>query len=140
MSPSEFMRAYEAAANAHDAASIMELIADDAVYLFSDQSSYFGKEAIRKAIEANFDAIKNEIYGIRNLNWVAVSEEVAACVYEFDWSGEIDGSPAAGHGRGTTVLRRIDGHWRVAHEHLSRGRLGSNGKVCLGVASCIENP
>jgi ketosteroid isomerase-like protein len=119
------MRAYETAANAHDAASILELIADDAVYLFSDQSCHLGKLAIGKAIQANFDAIENEIYRIRNLNWVAESKTVAACVYEFDWSGEINGQPASGQGRGTTVLRRIAGHWRVAHEHLSRGRIAS---------------
>ncbi|MGO9234611.1 MAG: nuclear transport factor 2 family protein [Methylocella sp.] len=56
---------------------------------------------------------------------MAASEEVAACVYEFGWSGEIDGQPASGSGCGTTVLRRIEGTWRVAHEHLSRGRLWS---------------
>lgn len=119
------MRAYEAATNAHDLDATLELIAGDAVYLFSDQSSHIGKEAIAKALQANFDAIKNETYRIGEPRWLAASEEVAACVYEFSWSGEIEGKPASGSGRGTSVLRCVDGKWRVSHEHLSRGGLSS---------------
>jgi uncharacterized protein (TIGR02246 family) len=123
MSPTEFMRAYEAATNAHDLDATLELIAEDAVYLFSDRSAHVGKDAIRKVLRDNFDAIRNETYRIGDPQWLAASEEIAACVYTFDWSGEIDGKPASGGGRGTTVLRRIEGNWRVAHEHLSRGSL-----------------
>jgi len=125
MTPTEFMRTYEAAANAHDLAATLGLIADDAVYLFSDQTSHIGKEAIREVIRSNFDSIRNETYSIHELRWLAVSEDVAACVYAFDWSGEIDGQPTGGGGRGTSVLRRIEGEWRVAHEHLSRGALAA---------------
>jgi uncharacterized protein (TIGR02246 family) len=123
MSPTEFMHAYEAATNAHDLEGTLALIADDAVYLFSDQSSHVGKDAIRAVLQANFVAISNETYSIHELRWLAESDEVAACVYAFDWSGEIDGKPARGNGRGTSVLRRVDGSWRVAHEHLSSGGL-----------------
>jgi ketosteroid isomerase-like protein len=123
MSPTEFMRTYEAAANAHNLDKTLELIADDAIYLFSDQSAHIGKRAIRKAVEFNFNSIKNEKYKIEHLVWLAASKEVAACVYEFNWSGEIEGRFVTGGGRGTTVLRYVDGNWRVAHEHLSRGRI-----------------
>jgi ketosteroid isomerase-like protein len=123
MSPAEFFRAYEAAANSHDLDAIMELIAEDAFYWFSDQSAHVGKTAIRKAIAANFNAIKNEHYRIENVIWLATSGEIAACVYGFHWSGEIDGRAASGGGRGTTVLQRIAGNWRITHEHLSRGRV-----------------
>ncbi len=117
------MRAYEAATNAHDLEGTIALIADDAVYLFSDQSSHFGKDAIRTVLQANFAAISNETYRISDLRWLAESGDVAVCVYAFDWSGEIAGKPASGSGRGTSVLRRVKGSWRVAHEHLSRGNL-----------------
>jgi ketosteroid isomerase-like protein len=82
-----------------------------------------GKTAIRKAIQRNFDAIKGETYRIQHLEWLASSDDVAACVYEFDWSGRMSGKPASGGGRGTTVIRRVGGRWKVAHEHLSSGRL-----------------
>lgn len=123
MSPAEFMRAYEAATNAHDLGATLELIADDAVYLFSDQTAHVGKGATGEVLRANFASIRNETYRISEPSWLASSEEIAACVYEFAWSGEIDGRPASGRGRGTSVLRRVDGNWRVAHEHLSAGGL-----------------
>ena len=123
MSPTEFMRAYETATNTHDLDAVLELIADDAIYLFSNQSSHIGKSAIRSAIQANFEAIEAEVYRIGQLRWLADSESVAACVFEFDWSGKVKGKAASGYGRGTTVIRRSGGEWKVAHEHLSSGRL-----------------
>ena len=123
MSPTEFMRTYETVTNTHDLDALLELIADDAIYLFSNQSSHIGKNAIRAAIQANFDAIEDETYRILHLKWLASSEDVAACAYEFEWSGKMGGKPASGHGRGTTVIRRTGGEWKVAHEHLSSGRL-----------------
>jgi uncharacterized protein (TIGR02246 family) len=123
MSPAVLMRLYEAAANAHDLEAMLNLIADDALFLFSDGTAHFGKDAIRKAIQANFDAIGDEIYRISNLTWLGHSETIAVCVYAFEWSGTVGGKHGSGAGRGTAVLRRIDGDWRVAHEHLSRGGL-----------------
>jgi ketosteroid isomerase-like protein len=123
MSPAEFMNEYEAVTNAHALDVLLELIADDAIYLFSNQMTHVGKPAIRKAIRANFEAIEGETYRTRNLKWLANSNEVAACIYEFEWSGIMNGRPVSGHGRGTTVIRRVDGQWRVAHEHLSSGGL-----------------
>ena len=123
MTPDEFMLKYEAATCAHDLEATVSLIAEDAIYLFSNRTSHVGKQAIRKALLANFESIKAETYAIQGLKWLARSEEIAACVYEFAWSGEIDGKPASGSGRGTTVLRRVEGQWKVAHEHLSAGPL-----------------
>jgi ketosteroid isomerase-like protein len=123
VTPDEFMRRYEAATCAHDLEATLGLIAEDAIYLFSNRTSHVGKNAIRQVLAANFELIKAETYVIRGLKWLASSEEVAACVYEFTWSGEIDGKRASGSGRGTSVLRRVEGQWKVAHEHLSAGPL-----------------
>ena len=123
MTPTEFMRAYTAVGKNHDLEAILSFIAEDAVFLFSNRSSHFGKDVIRRAIQRNFAIIKNEEYRIEDLEWLASSNDVAACIYEFHWSGEIDGKPAEGHGRGTAVIQRIDGEWRMVHEHLSSGDL-----------------
>ena len=123
MSPDEFMRAYEAVLNAHDLEGTLTLIADDAIFLFSNETSHVGKAAVAAAIGANFDAIKLETYRISGLRWLAESDDAAACVYEFHWAGEIGGQAMSGSGRGTNVLRRVDDAWRVVHEHLSRGGL-----------------
>lgn len=116
------MRQYEAAANRHDLKALLEMIADDAIFWFSDRSAHVGKDAIARAIQANFNAIKNEEYRITDLAWLAATDDLAVCVYEFRWSGEVSGKPASGGGRGTSLLRRIDGQWRLAHEHLSPGK------------------
>lgn len=123
MSPDDFMRMYESATAAHDLEATLALIADEAVYLFSNQSSHFGKDEIRAVLTRNFETIKAETYEIRDLRWLVSTEEVAVGLYEYHWSGEIEGKAVSGHGRGTSVLRRSGGAWRVVHEHLSAGRL-----------------
>lgn len=54
--------------------------------------------------------------------WLAESDSVAACVYDFSWTGLMGGTPAAGSGRGTSVIVRTTDSWRVVHEHRSTGR------------------
>ena len=122
MSPTEFMQEYESAANRHDLEAMLDMIADDAIFWFSDGSVHIGKDAIARAIQSNFDAIKNEDYRITDLSWLTSSDDIAACVYEFHWSGEVAGKPASGGGRGTSLLKPINGQWRLAHEHLSPGK------------------
>lgn len=117
------MHLYESTTASHDLDALLSVIADDAVYLFSNQSCHIGKARIADVLRKNFTMIEGESYRISKLTWLAESDHVAVCAYEFAWSGRIGGKPAAGGGRGTTVLRRVDGAWRVAHEHLSAGKL-----------------
>jgi len=121
------MIAYVRATNSHSLKATLALVDDDAVYLFSDESVHIGKRAIEKVIRRNFDLIKDESYSIDNLTWLVDSGEVAACVYDYSWSGTIDGEQVSGSGRGTTVLRRSPEGWRVVHEHLSKGKLNQPG-------------
>ena len=123
MTPDEFMALYERTTASHDLEGTLALVADDAVYLFSDQSSHIGKPQIRAVLTSNFNAIRNESYQLTNLRWLAISEHLAICIYEFNWSGDIEGTPRSGHGRGTTALRRTDEGWLVLHEHLSAGKI-----------------
>ncbi len=117
------MKGYEAATAAQDLEGTLSLITDDAIYLFSNGTSHVGKPAIRQALASNFASIKDETYRLDNVHWVAASDSVAVCVYEFNWSGVIDGRPASGHGRGTSAIRKVDGDWFVSHEHLSSGTI-----------------
>ena len=121
----EFMLAYEQATNSHDVEATLSLVDEQAVYLFSDESVHVGKRAIERVFRRNFDLIRDESYSIDNLTWLVNSREVAACVYDYSWSGMINGEPASGSGRGTTVLRRSQNGWKVVHEHLSRGRFAA---------------
>jgi ketosteroid isomerase-like protein len=121
MTPIDFMREYEKVSAAHDLEGTLDLIDDNAVYFFSNETSHIGKPRIRQAIERNFDAIKLEVYELHDLECVLETSEAAVCLYEYRWSGEVGGTAMSGGGRGTSVLRRAGESWKVTHEHLSRG-------------------
>ena len=118
-----FMRRYAENTDAHRLEATLAMIADDAVYLFSDGTSHVGKAAIADVLARNFAAIGDETYRIGDVRWLLQTSDAAMCVYVFEWSGIIDGMPASGGGRGTSVLRRDSESWLVVHEHLSKGGL-----------------
>ena len=80
----------------------------------------FGKPAIAAAMKANFDGIADDTYQSDDVTRLVQTDEVAACVFSFRWTGVVDGAAVSGRGRGASVLRKIDGEWRV-HENLSQG-------------------
>lgn len=113
-----FIGEYERANNSHDIERVVPFIAEDATYWFSD-SSYQGIGEIRSAIEKTFAKILGEVYEVRDLEWPVLTADVAVCRYRFAWTGIVDGEPRSGQGRGTNVIVRRDGGWRMLHEHLS---------------------
>ncbi|MFD8386811.1 nuclear transport factor 2 family protein [Streptomyces sp. NPDC059679] len=80
----EFIRAYEQATNSHDITRLVPLIAPEAVYWFSD-GSHRGREAVLSAITKTFATIRDEIYEINDLEWIAHSDDHAVCRYRFTW-------------------------------------------------------
>lgn len=116
--PAAFLRRYEQATNSHDLQRVLPLIAEDAVYWFSD-GSHRGRAEIAGAIERTFATIRDETYEISDVEWVALTPGHAVCRYRFSWTGVVDGQARSGAGRGTNVLVRRDGGWLVLHEHLS---------------------
>jgi ADP-ribose pyrophosphatase YjhB (NUDIX family) len=113
-----FVTEYERAANSHDVGRVLPLIGEDATYWFTD-GCYRGRQEIADALARTFATIQDEVYEIRELEWVTLTGEVAACRYLFRWRGVVDGRPRSGRGRGTNVLVKRDGGWQVQHEHLS---------------------
>src|ERR1700735_3141293 len=73
-----FMAACERAANSHDVSRVLPLIAEDATYWFTD-GSYRGREEIAGALARTFATIHDEVYEITEVEWVALTEELAAC-------------------------------------------------------------
>ncbi len=116
--PTAFIRAYEQATNSHDIAQLAPLISSDAVYWFTD-GSHRGRGAVLAAISQTFATIRDEVYRINELEWIATDTNQAVCRYHFAWTGIVDGQPRSGSGRGTNVLVKIDGAWQMLHEHLS---------------------
>jgi ketosteroid isomerase-like protein len=114
-----FMYQYEQATNRHDFDDLAPLIADDATYWFTE-GSYDGIDAIKVAVERTFAAILDEVYKLEELEWIAIADDLAVCRYHFRWTGVVDGKPTAGQGRGTNVVTKRNGVWKMLHEHLSR--------------------
>ena len=121
MSPAETKREVVRRMGAKDLEGTMALIADEAVYFWSNGSAMFGKAEIAEGMKANFAGIQDDTYHVRDVVWIAEGDDIAACVFRFEWTGKVNGQPVSGRGRGATVLKRIDGKWRIAHENLSQG-------------------
>ncbi|MFD2172023.1 YybH family protein [Tumebacillus lipolyticus] len=114
----EFMQRYEEATNSHDFEQVAELIAADAVYWFTDNTCE-GVAEIGAYFRQGWETIREEVYSIRGVRWIAQSDSVSTCTYEYHWQGYVNGEFREGGGRGANVLAKRDGRWKIVHEHLS---------------------
>ena len=100
-----FMEEYSRRTNTHRFDEVAALIAEDAVFWFSD-GSYRGLASIRDAFERTWQAIQDEFYAIDDVEWLVVSDQSAVCIYSFHWRGIVKGVPRNGAGRGTSGRTR----------------------------------
>lgn len=119
MFPEDALKQYENKINLHDFDQLVSLISDDAVFWFND-GSYSGLKEIRAAFESTWLKFPLESYWLEELSWIAEGESAAGCTYHFRWKTTIDGKIMEGGGRGTTILRKSGGIWKIVHEHLSQ--------------------
>jgi len=112
-----FIAEYEAALASQDWNKIAPLIHDDCVAVFSE-GTHIGKLAIEIAFRKTFDLIKDEIYQISNLHWAVKAEQFSVMIYQFNWSGLIDGVQSSGSGRGSSTLIKTNDQWQIISEHL----------------------
>jgi ketosteroid isomerase-like protein len=117
MDPAAFLHEYEQRLSLHRWEAVADLIHERAVFCFTE-GTYRGKDEIEGAFRRTFESIRDEQYALRDVEWVAVRDEMAVCVYAFHWRGVVDGHAAKGSGRGTTVLLRVGERWQIVHEHL----------------------
>jgi len=103
--------------NTHSWTQIAPCVTQDAVFIFTE-GTFIGHAAAKAAFEKTFKLIENEVFSLHDIQWTAITSEMAACHYEFRWKGLISGQEAMGGGRGTTILHKVDRSWLVAHEHL----------------------
>lgn len=118
MTAEEFIDLYEQALATQRWTSVAPLIHEDASVTFSTGAVHKGKEAVRAAFERNFAAIEGEKFRISNVDWILRASDVAVYLFEFQWTGRIDGRHAAGAGTGTSVLVRNGSGWQLLAEHL----------------------
>lgn len=118
MTAPDLLERYKVEINTHDFNRVEPLIADDCAFWFSS-GTFAGKVQARAAFERTWGLIKDEVYTISDVAWIAESEAAAVCVYTFHWRGLIDGASHQGTGRGTSVFRRDADGWKIVREHLS---------------------
>lgn len=114
----KFLKAYEERSNTHDFKNVKPLIAPHALYWFSD-GTHEGINAIEKAFTKTWNKIQDETYRIKNVRWLIASSNVGVCVYDFHWSGKVNGKKQSGRGRGTNIIVKRGKKWQMIHEHLS---------------------
>jgi len=119
MTPDAFLAAYEAALVTQDWDQVAPLVHPDAAVTFSN-GTHRGKDEVEAAFRKNFAAIEDETYAIRDVHWVSRDDTFAVCQYTFAWSGLVNGKPAKGGGRGTSVLKKEGDRWLLLTEHLGR--------------------
>ncbi len=118
MKPEDFVAEYERALATQDWSAVAPLVHPQACVTFSSGAVHEGKDAVGAAYARNFALIKNEAYVISNVRWVRRDDTIAVYLFDFSWSGLIEAKPASGAGRGTAVIVREDGAWRLLAEHL----------------------
>lgn len=107
MTPGDYKRELVARMNAKDLDGALELIADDAVYFWSNGSAMFGKAAIAAALKANFDTIGDDTYETNDVTWLVETDDVAACVFSFRWTGVVEGKAVSGRGAAHRCCARL---------------------------------
>ncbi len=118
MTPENFVTLYERALATQRWSEIGPLVHPEVCVTFSNGAVHKGVTAVRSAFEKNFSAIQDEEYRISDVHWIMRSQEFAVYLFEFEWSGLIDGCNAGGAGRGTSVLIRQGDDWKLLAEHL----------------------
>lgn len=113
-----FLKRYVDATNSHNFANVQPLLTPDAIYWFNKNESQ-GIPAIKANFEASWSYLPDEVYGIKDIRWLTIEKNSATCVYTYTYRGTHNAQPMQGSGRGTSILVKVAGSWRIAHEHLS---------------------
>jgi PhnB protein len=94
--------------------------ADIVTFDLAPPLQYAGADALRKSLEAWFPTFRGAVgYEIRELS-ITTGDEVAFCRSLNRISGtRTDGEETGVWVRATIGLRKIDGKWKVTHEHSS---------------------
>lgn len=119
MSPEDTLKKYETALNSHNPANLDGLVDPNAVFIFTD-GTFKGIDAIKAACVKTWAHFENEVYRVKNVDWIEESDQFALCTYIIDWSADLGGQRKFFKGRGTTVLKKTVRGWNIIHEHLSR--------------------
>jgi len=118
MKPQNFITSYEKALQTQQWENVNPLMHKNITVTFSNGKVHKGKNAVELAYKRNFSIIKNEVFKIKNVQWINESESYAVYIFEFHWKGIIKEQTAEGGGTGTSILIKENEKWLLLAEHL----------------------
>ncbi len=117
LTPEETLAAYAVALGTQNWEEVAPYIHPECTAVFSS-GTYRGAASVEAIFRRNFDRVVDEKYRVENVQWLDLTDDRAVVLYDFAWSGVIEGRPASGGGRGTSVMAVHDGRWKILLEHL----------------------
>jgi uncharacterized protein (TIGR02246 family) len=106
---------------AKDLDKVMEKIADDAVsYEHDAPLQYIGADAIREVCRKGFEAMKGELHwNIPDLE-IIIKDDIAITWGLNHMQSQEQGKEKIDlRSRGTRIFQKIDGKWKMIHQHVS---------------------
>jgi len=117
-----FLHAFERAAEREDFGLIREMVDEHAYFRFND-GDFKGRPAIQAAFEKTWrgdPTVRKARFYLTDIVVLTVDENTATATYTYNWEGAQGERAFVIRGRGTRVLVRHEGAFRIVHEHLSR--------------------
>jgi len=118
----QFLNQFEALAEKESFDLISDMIHERANFRFND-GDFVGRRAIQAAFEKTWRAdpsVKKARFYLSDIVVLTTDSSTATATYTYNWEGSQGGREFTIRGRGTRVLLREDGRFRIIHEHLSR--------------------
>ena len=90
---------------------------EDVSITFSNGWVFYGKAAAKVAFEDNFIQIRDEEYTVTEPYWVKKSDDIMVYLFAYSWIGNINGKPAHGIGKDTSVIIKENCVWLLLAEN-----------------------
>lgn len=117
-----FLQEFERLAELEEFPRIREMIDEHAYFRFND-GDYVGRPAIQAAFERTWrgdPTVEKARFYLSDITVLTVDERTATATYTYNWEGSQGDQAFSVRGRGSRVLVRELGKFRIVHEHLSR--------------------
>ncbi len=118
----QFLHHFEALAMKEDFSLLENMIDEHAYFRFND-GDFVGRQAIQAAFEKTWrgdPTVRKSSFHLSEIVVLTTDSASASATYTYTWEGAQGGRAFKVQGRGTRVLARDDGRFRIVHEHLSR--------------------
>ena len=118
----QFLNHFEEVALKEDFDLLEDMIDERAFFRFND-GDFRGRAAIRAVFEKTWrgdPSVKKVRFYLSDIVVLSTDQASACATYTYHWEGSQGGAAFTIQGRGTRLLVRENGRFRIVHEHLSR--------------------